>query len=449
MKRFLWVFGWVGLLLAVGSPAQAHMTSMGTLLARIKPNKRQVRLVISVSRDDMGTYLKLDRNADKRLSSVELQGHRPTIAAYMAERLVVSNNSRICSVTEQRFLKRQERMSKRRLFLLQVWTCAQPLQTLAIQNKLLFEDIGGYRHVGRIQHNKQVFTTVFSRMFPTYVLKVHELAPPPRRRVAAREAPSPAQTTSQGQGFWQVFVRFLTLGFQHILVGIDHIAFVLCLLVAARNLKQLVWVVSAFTIGHSITLVLSVLGWLAVPQPITEVLIAITIGYVAAENVADNKPIAWYRRLMVGLSVVSAFALAWLLLHTMNQKGAPLWRSVVVAGSVVVAMAFFLVYVFQVRELRPAGHRFWLSGLFGMIHGIGFSYTLKELKLPQGELVSALLSFNVGVELGQLVVVLVVFPWLYRVMHHEKYPRILAGFSALVGVAAVYWILMRALVPGG
>ncbi len=373
------------------------------------------------------------------------------MARYLAERLKLSNNSWFCEVTEQSFLKKREARSKRRLFLRQVYRCAKPLEKLIFQNKILLEDTGGYRHVGRIQWGQNVYTTIFSRMYPTYSLDIKKAqaaaakaSQSRKRRTGAATPSSQAPKQVGGSGFWNTFKKFLILGAEHILQGFDHIIFVLCLLVVARNVRSLLVIISAFTLGHSITLVFSALGVLVVPQAVTEVLIAITIAYVAVENLAEHQGVRWFRALMVLVGLLTACSLGWMLAAPLFAgKSASMGRGLIVVGCVVASLGFFLYYVFQLEEVGPSGHRFWLTGLFGMIHGIGFSYSLQKLNLPTWEKVSALLSFNVGVEVGQLVVVLIVFPWLYRVMKEDKYPQMVTVFHVGVMALAMYLIVAR------
>ncbi len=430
----LLVWCWMG-------SADAHMTSMGTLLAKIVPEKRQIRVVVSVSRDDIGTFLKLDKNADKRINESELSGHRPAIARYINERVVVSNNSRFCSVTHQKYLRRREVMSKRRLFLRLVFHCGQPLKKIVFENKILFEDVGGYKHMGRIQSGRQVFTTIFNRIFPSYSLEIRVLPSSPAK-AGSKVAPVKLKTVVVGRGLWQVFVRYMYQGVLHILIGIDHILFVICLLVAAQNVRQLLLVISAFTVGHSLTLILCVLGWVSVPQAMTEVLIAVTIAYVASENLAEGKSIKLFRGLMWGLAGLSAMALIWLLAVPL-LKNNPLWRPIAVGASMLLAMGFFIYYTLDIDKIEPASHRFWLTGLFGLIHGVGFSFVLQELQLPKQAMVPALLSFNLGVELGQIGIVLLIYPMLRRANNHEKYPKFLTTVNTLILLAALYWVIVR------
>jgi len=141
--------------------------------------------------------------------------------------------------------------------------------------------------------------------------------------------------------------RYLTLGFTHIVpYGLDHMLFVLGIFLLSRRLRTVLWQVSAFTIAHSITLGLSIYGVISVPPTIVEPLIAVSIVYVAVENLLLN-------------------------------------------------------------ELRP--WRVALVFAFGLLHGMGFAGALTELGLPRQQFVTALVTFNVGVEAGQLAVIAAAF----------------------------------------
>lgn len=179
---------------------------------------------------------------------------------------------------------------------------------------------------------------------------------------------------------------FGKLGFSHILDGLDHLLFLLCLIAPfrMRHLWNLVAVITSFTIAHSITLTASVLG--LVPQgawfpPFVELLIAVSIVYMAIENV-----------------------------------------------------------------IRADLRRRWIvSGVFGLVHGFGFSFLLQEtLQLAGSHLYLALFSFNIGVEAGQLVFLIAVLPilgWLFRTARAERYGLII--ISVLVGHTAWHWIMER------
>jgi hydrogenase/urease accessory protein HupE len=192
----------------------------------------------------------------------------------------------------------------------------------------------------------------------------------------------PAEPSS-GQVAW----TYLTLGAEHILLGIDHLLFVLALLMVVAGWRKLVGTITAFTIAHSITLALAALGFVNVPGPPVEAIIALSIVFVAAEIIRG-------RQGSPGLTA----RLPWIVAFT-----------------------------------------------FGLLHGFGFAGALSEIGLPQSSIPLALFTFNVGVEIGQLLFVAVVLvlyaigrriqpvppEWAWRVPTY-----------AIGGVAA-YWTIER------
>jgi hydrogenase/urease accessory protein HupE len=177
--------------------------------------------------------------------------------------------------------------------------------------------------------------------------------------------------------------RYLALGFTHIVPkGLDHMLFVLGIFLLTRRVRSVLWQVSAFTVAHSITLGLSMYGLISVAPRIVEPLIALSIAYVAIENVF-------------------------------------------------------------VSELKP--RRVALVFAFGLLHGMGFAGALKELGLPRSEFVTALLTFNFGVEAGQLAVIgaaFVAVGW-YCAGQVWYRRRVVVPASALIACLAVYWTVER------
>jgi len=183
--------------------------------------------------------------------------------------------------------------------------------------------------------------------------------------------------------------RYFLSGVEHIAIGYDHIAFLLAVIVLARRFWPLFAVITAFTIAHSITLTLAVLDVVTLPSRLVEALIAASIVYVAAEN-------------------------------------------------------------FFVRDIR---HRWWITFAFGLIHGFGFASVLREYGIPHDAVVPALAAFNVGVEAGQLVIV-VIAALLWKaglklaqamgVKPTESLQR-KAGLavSAVVLLLGLYWLVQR------
>ncbi len=177
--------------------------------------------------------------------------------------------------------------------------------------------------------------------------------------------------------------RYLKLGFTHIVPdGFDHMLFVLGIYLLSRRARSVLWQVSAFTVAHSITLGLSMYGVVAVSPRIVEPLIALSIAYVAIENIFVSELKAWR-----------------------------------------IALVF----------------------AFGLLHGMGFAGALKELGLPRSEFVAALLTFNVGVEAGQLAVIGAAFMLVgWHCANRDWYrSRIVVPASTLIACTAVFWTIQR------
>lgn len=194
-------------------------------------------------------------------------------------------------------------------------------------------------------------------------------------------------STGPGEVAWSYFI----LGVEHILAGIDHLLFVLALLLIVRGARRVVATVTAFTVAHSVTLVAATLGWVRVPGPPVEAIIALSIVFVAAEVVQGLR----------GASGLTARA-PW-----------------IVAFS------------------------------FGLLHGLGFAGALAEVGLPQVAIPVALLTFNVGVEAGQLLFiasVLIVRMLALRlpaVGARLRGERITGATAYTIGAVAAFWTIER------
>jgi HupE / UreJ protein len=238
-----------------------------------------------------------------------------------------------------------------------------------------------------------------------------------------------AGTEEGGSGI----VAYLRLGVAHIASGLDHLAFLLALLLLARSWREVAVVVTGFTAGHSLTLALAALGWLRPEGRTVEALIGLSIAVVAAENVA----VVTARSRAVGL--VAAGALAALGVARLRGVGGV---SAVSLGG----LALFVACYFELvaRVARPVRLRAVVALLFGLVHGLGFGGLLMEVGLPAGRVIPALLGFNVGVEVGQLAVVAVAWPLLALVVRRPvaRVRVLTAGSAALCGVG-LYWFVAR------
>jgi hypothetical protein len=211
------------------------------------------------------------------------------------------------------------------------------------------------------------------------------------------------------QGHLAVLATFVPAGVHHILIGPDHILFLVGLLLLGGSLKRLAGIVTAFTLGHSITLSLAALDVLTPATSLVEPAIALTIVIVGVDNllVSAQLPAAAHSADAGGAAVVST--------RPDGSRTAP-------------------------HDLRP-----WLAAVFGLIHGFGFASVLKEFGLPRAALGWSLFSFNVGVEVGQLAIVAVVASLLALVRRRSVSVGHRLALAGSVGVIAAggYWFVQR------
>lgn len=241
------------------------------------------------------------------------------------------------------------------------------------------------RIAGRSPVGAKQFTWNYAWTFASYSLTVRAAGPSSTVWLEGGQTSAPfavaAPETSDRFTAW----RYLWLGYTHIVPnGFDHILFVLGIYLLSGRARTVLYQVSAFTIAHSITLGLSMYGLVSLPPKIVEPAIAISIAYVAIENI---------------------------LLKELKS-----WR---------VALVF----------------------TFGLLHGMGFAGALKEVGLPRSEFLTALLTFNAGVELGQLSVIGAAFLLVgWHCANRSWYrARVVVPASAAIGCMAVYWTVQRLL----
>jgi hydrogenase/urease accessory protein HupE len=208
------------------------------------------------------------------------------------------------------------------------------------------------------------------------------------RRSFSRYGPFELELTARRvqPTFWSTAGEFLVWGMHHIFIGYDHISFLLALLLAARRLGEMVRIATSFTVAHSITLLLAALDVVRLPSAVTESLIAASIVYVAAEN-------------------------------------------------------YFI---------KEAKYRWVLTFIFGLVHGLGFSSVLHERLQDLDTVVLPVVSFNLGVELGQIAILLVAFPilaWIRKGPTEEasarRQLRLVRIGSAPILLLGCFWLIDR------
>ena len=234
------------------------------------------------------------------------------------------------------------------------------------------------------------------------------------------------------------FFRYVQLGILHIFTGVDHMSFLLGLVLISRRVRDLAFVITGFTLGHSATLALAVTGIIRPHAEFIDALVALTIAVIGAENIA----VATHRPGVVALGLGSLL----LSMALVRMGGVGLLPAPLLFG----AALFCCCYLMISGQLRDSGRlRLVVTLMFGLIHGFGFASDLLEMRLPKQRLAELLLGFNLGVEVGQLTLVFVALG-LVKVLMGMRLslprPIVVDTLSAgLVGLG-MFWFISRSFV---
>jgi hypothetical protein len=341
----------IALLVAVlalrAAGVSAHTTSTG--LARITIDGTAVVYRVTLVLSELP-------EAPRQLFSAAADGDQTAAELAVDElrrRVTIGDNAHQCRAG--RGVIQGSRVADGRVTLELTLRCPSPLRRIVFTDN--WPDLLGEHHrtLARIEHGGTVHEAALS---------------PDTRRVTIDLAAAPRTS------------GFLLLGIEHVLTGYDHVLFLVALLLGGGRLLSMLKIITAFTVAHSVTLGLAVLGAVSIPDRLVETVIAASIVWVAIENVAF--PAASSRRWLVALG-------------------------------------------------------------FGLVHGFGFAGALSELDLPRAGLAVALLLFNVGVEVGQAVVVAAVVPILFWIRRRRWEPLVIRAGSALLVVLGLVWFVERLL----
>ncbi len=352
MRRALGRLGYGVLLLAAGAAAARAHVAGSTGYASITISRSTVRYSLTLPT----SALPSDLAEALRLAQTGSQAHRERLLDALRAHVLLRANGTPCEpgpgqVSPSAF-------DAPSVTMLVDFACASTVRHLVIRDNL-FDVLGSSYHTLAKAESPQGTQQL------TFEPDAREA------QVTIDESSSPA---GRGGGFFR-------LGVEHILSGYDHLLFLAALLLRGGRLSSLLKIITAFTIAHSITLALAVLGVVAIPARFVESAIALSIVWVALENLA--------------------------------LSGAP-------------------------------SRRWLVSFVFGLVHGLGFASALEPLALPPAQLARALVGFNLGVEAGQALVVVLLLPGLVW-MHGKAWERrAVRAASLAVAAAGLTWFVERA-----
>ncbi|MDZ4870257.1 MAG: HupE/UreJ family protein [Alphaproteobacteria bacterium] len=227
---------------------------------------------------------------------------------------------------------------------------------------------------------------------------------------------------------------FLLLGFEHVLSGIDHIAFLLALAMLAGGLWRILLAVTGFTLGHSLTLALVALGILRPDTAAVEALIGFTVAWAAGDALARARNMSPWYGLAGAAGILALPLIAWI-------TGLPVLSWLLLAGLALFAGTMSFARRFDGPYVAPA-----IATVFGLAHGAGFAGPLLEMDIPPGQLIWTLLAFNLGVEGGQLAALAIMGAvlWILRsTLTQVPKPAFDATAAALFALGT-FWFVSRA-----
>jgi hydrogenase/urease accessory protein HupE len=319
------------MVLALASPSQAHWADLA--VADIQIRERDVTINLTIP---TGLVTQFDDDRNRQLSTTEITRHQANLQQFLNEKIRLTaagskpNTSSVRSGIAQNLPNNLNATPETHSSLLLTYHWTQPIHQLHIHYELFVPGVTTARCLAQVFRDGRIDNLVLT---------------PTSTNAALIDAP-----------IWQQITSFIGLGIEHIWTGYDHILFLISLLMLGGSLQYLLKVVTAFSVSHSFTLFLAAFNIISVPSRLVEIAIALSIAYIASEN---------------------------------------LWRK------------------------QPQA-RWQLAFAFGLIHGLGFSSALQELELPRTNLLTSLGSFSIGIELGQFAIVLIVylllsylrkFPW--------------------------------------
>ncbi len=334
------------------------------------------------------------------------------LARYALENLAMLSGEQACEAIVE-----PHRMDARPGRIAIGWSVSCPGDgPLSIHSDFLFDTLSSHLHFVKLYNEDGGAERVLSDMERTWRLESE-----------AGLAAKGVLSTSMAS-YW-------LLGVEHIATGCDHLVFLLALLLTGGAFRSLVKVVTGFTVGHSVTLMLASLGLVRPELGPIEALIGLSIVLVSVENVWLIGP--------RGYSLPTTMAVLLLLLALGSAHGVGRISSISFLG-----LAIFVVCYYPLlrRSSRAGSARWALALLFGLIHGFGFASALRTAELSAERLPIALISFNVGVEFGQLVIVAMVWPFLRLAVSRWGEIVIEAGSAFTLGLGA-YWLVERMYVP--
>lgn len=334
--------------LCSGTPLVGHQAYLSFWKVQVEPPYVRSQILVSIL--DLDLLAELDANSNGALEEGEILQGRAAIEQRVAEHYRIRNAGATgeVEVTQFRLLPGDNV----ELEVTQRFSAAIDVLELESTFHLLTDD--RHRVLCRVELGTGAEQLIFDHRHPRQRVTVH--------------------AGDRGPRNW---ARYFILGVEHLVTGYDHIAFLIGLIIVGGSLGSLAILISSFTMAHSLTLALSTLGVVSLSEPLVEAAIALSVCFIALENLLVRKP----------------------------QR------------------------------------RWVVTFLIGLVHGLGFSHVLREMELPREELIGSLLSFNAGLEVAQVLVLLVLFPVILVIQRQRWQAAAVPATSSTILVLGIVWLL--------
>ncbi|WP_442596588.1 HupE/UreJ family protein [Neobacillus sp. D3-1R] len=369
--------------------AQAHAYSAS--YTQITMDHEKTEIVFSIDTLSILELLpKIDKNENWVLEESEIKAEEHHLEELITEGLTLDKDNReqTPEIEKMEIVKKENKIF---LSTYMKFPAFSPGDTIVFNDGFYANDIGtnyvdlitasffGQTSEGVLQGNERTWTVLLTEVQQEQGAENPEngqASQPETNQVQPDQSQSKQVAAPSTTSSWYSFFK---LGMFHILTGYDHLLFLFALLFRKQTFKQYAVIITAFTIAHSITLTLAVLGWVTLPSRFVEAAIAFSICYVALENIFK-------------------------------------------------------------KEIR---YRWGITFLFGLIHGLGFATILKEMAIPKSHLAVALLNFNLGIEFVQLVIVLLLLPILSYLFKQKSSGKIVQYGSFVIAGLGAIWLVQR------
>ena len=287
--------------------------------------------------------------------------------------------------------------------------------SIKIINNVLFDIAQSHVHLSRISINDQILEKAL--FYNDQTIFINDLK------------------TNKEKSFVDSLTNFISTGMNHILTGFDHLIFLMGLIILVNNFKHLLIVITGFTLGHSVTLALVALNIVVPNTLMIEALIGFTILFIAAEYMMKGEK-NFIPIIAILLSILTFAAISSLFLQ--------------ISMTLISFMALILItigYFGILRNLENKGSfRMIITSLFGVIHGFGFGTFLFNSEFDQTNIISALFGFNLGVEIGQIIFLMIFILLnlsLIKLLKSKNHQYLMQTLMIIVSSLGFYWFIQR------